>query len=153
MKRREVIRGMAGASLLPFFGALAGLLPTAAQARVAEAFEAKTPQEALATLFQETQAEPSEALILIAPDIAENGTAVPLTIRSTLDNIDYVAVLATGNPLPLVASYKLTKHSSPPLSLRIKLGKTQDVVVVARADGKLYSSTRHIQVSVGGCGG
>lgn len=153
MERRDAIRGLAGASLLPFLGALTGLTPATAHARVVVAFEAKTTQEALAALFQEAQPEESEALTLIAPDIAENGTAVPLTIRSTLDDIDHVAVFATGNPWALVASYKLTALTAPPLSLRVKLGKTQDVVVVARANGKLYSSTRHIQVSVGGCGG
>lgn len=153
MKRRDAIRNLTGASLLPLLGALAGLTPATANARVADAFEAKTTQEALAALFPDAEVQPSEALTLIAPDIAENGTAVPLTIRSTLENIDYVAVFATGNPWALTAAYKLTELTAPPLSLRVKLGKTQDVVVIARADGKLYSSTRHIQVSVGGCGG
>lgn len=33
------------------------------------------------------------------------------------------------------------------------MAKTSNVVVLVEADGKLYSATKEIKVTVGGCGG
>ena len=153
MKRRSIIKGVLGAGLLPFLSGLAGLIPATAHARVVEAFDAKTTKEAIDVLFKEAKPQESDKLKLIAPDIAENGTVVPLTIQSSLDNLESIAVFATENPRALVATYKFTPNSAPPLDLRVKLGKTQKVLIIAQAGGKLYSTSKQISVSVGGCGG
>ena len=36
---------------------------------------------------------------------------------------------------------------------RIKTAKTSKVVAVVEAGGKLYSATKEVKVTVGGCGG
>ena len=36
---------------------------------------------------------------------------------------------------------------------RLKMAKTSKVVAVVEADGKLYSATKEVKVTVGGCGG
>lgn len=153
MKRRSIIKGALGSGLLPFLGGLASLLPTAAHARVVAAFDAKTAKEGIAVLFKEGNIQESDKLKLIAPDIAENGTVVPLTIQSSLENLEAIAVFATENPRALVATYKFTPFTAPPLDLRVKLGKSQKILIVAQAGGKLYSTSKQIGVSVGGCGG
>ena len=153
MKRRSVVKGMLGSALLPFVSSLGALLPAAAYGRDNAAFDAKTAREGIEALFRSAKVEESDRLKLIAPEIAENGTVVPITIDTSLPELDSIAVFATENPRALVATYKFTPFSSTPLDLRIKLGKSQKVLVVAQAGGRLYSTSRHVGVSVGGCGG
>lgn len=116
------------------------------------AFEAKTSKEALESLLGGTP-EPSSAVQLIAPEIAENGGVVPISVQTDLKNVESVTLIAEENPRPLVASFKFGKFASPAVATRIKLGKTQNVVAVVKAQGKLYSASRQIKVTVGGCGG
>lgn len=153
MKRRSVVTGLIGGSLLPLFGSLVGLVPTAAYGRATAAFDAKTAKEGIEALFKEGAVEVTDKLKLLAPEIAENGTVVPLTIESSLSKLEAIAVFAPENPRALVATYRFTPASAPPIDLRVKLAKSQKVLVVAQADGKLYSTSRHVAVSVGGCGG
>jgi sulfur-oxidizing protein SoxY len=117
------------------------------------AFEAKTTKETLEALHGSGAIEANGALRLLAPEIAENGTVVPITIQSDLKDIESLTLIAEENPRPLVATYALGKYSALPISTRIKMSKTQNIVVIAKAQGKLYSATKQIKVTVGGCGG
>ena len=152
MNRRQLIRTLAGAGLLPLLGGLTGLLPGSAHARVPAAFAARDAGEALALLFDEARIEPSTELELIAPDIAENAALVEIEIRSTLEPIDYLAVIATGNPRPLVAAWHLDGRVALPLGLRVRLAESQEVVVIARSGDRLYSVRKPVQVTIGACG-
>lgn len=152
MNRRDLIRGAGCASLLPFVTTLVALLPRDVQARAVAAFEAKTARDALDALFEGARIETSDALELIAPDIAEDGAAVPLEIRTTLKGIDTLAVVATENPRPLVASFRFTERSGLPVDLRIRLAGSQEVMVIARANGRIYRTGKLVQVTIGACG-
>jgi sulfur-oxidizing protein SoxY len=90
---------------------------------------------------------------LIAPDFAENGAVVPVTVSSTLSNVEAISIIASNNPSPLTSTYVLTSASVPFVSTRIKLGKTSNVMAVVKADGKLYSASKEVKVTIGGCGG
>lgn len=153
MKRRNALRQLLGCALAPAAGALAACFPGLAWSRPQAAFDAKTPQDAVAKLFGGQQAEATSLVRIIAPEIAENGTVVPITIESSLSGIESVIVLARDNPRALAAAVKLGKRTALPLSLRVKLAKSQDVQVLVQANGKLYTASRPIRVSVGGCGG
>ena len=37
--------------------------------------------------------------------------------------------------------------------MRIKMGKTSDVIAVVKANGKLYEARKAVKVTIGGCGG
>jgi sulfur-oxidizing protein SoxY len=39
------------------------------------------------------------------------------------------------------------------VSMRIKMGKTSNVVAVVEADGKMYKAQSEVKVTIGGCGG
>ena len=95
-----------------------------------------------------------------APEIAENGNAVPLTVTvdSEMTEKSYVKAIyiaADGNPNPGVAVYEFTPISGKAeVSLRVRLQQTQKLVAVAEMnDGTLYSGSREIKVTIGGCGG
>jgi sulfur-oxidizing protein SoxY len=97
---------------------------------------------------------------LKAPEIAENGNAVPLTVSvdSEMSDQTYVKAIyiaADGNPNPGVAVYEFTPLSGKAeVSLRVRLQQTQKIVAVAEMnDGSLYTASREIKVTIGGCGG
>ena len=89
-----------------------------------------------------------------APQIAENGNTVPVSVSSD-GSISEVMVIATGNPAPGVVRFKFSEMSgSSSASTRIRLAKTQDLVAVAKmADGSFVSDTKTVKVTIGGCGG
>ncbi len=41
----------------------------------------------------------------------------------------------------------------PAVASRLKMAKTSKVVAVVESGGKLYSATKEVKVTVGGCGG
>ena len=87
-----------------------------------------------------------------APDIAENGAVIPVTVSSKL-NASKVAIFQDANPESTVAVFSVPKDGIIDYSVRIKLGQTGTVTVVALADGKLYKASKLVKVTIGGCGG
>ncbi len=106
-------------------------------------------------------AEPAAGKItLTAPEIAENGNTVPITVsvESAMtegDMVDSVIIVAEGNPNPDVATFHFTSLSgSATASTRMRLAKTQNVIAVAKmADGSVFIDKREVKVTIGGCGG
>jgi len=123
-----------------------GAYPTAA-------FKARDVSGALTGSLGSDQHTPSDAIKLKAPDIAENGAVVPVTVSSTMGNVDAISIIAEANPGPLTSTYTLSSASEPFVSTRIRLAKTGNVLAVVKADGKLYSATKEVKVTIGGCGG
>jgi sulfur-oxidizing protein SoxY len=117
------------------------------------AFEAKEVPGALNALLGSGTTEPSDAIKIKAPDIAENGAVVPITVETTLPDVESIAIIASENPSPLVANFNLGKGAEGFVSTRIKMGKTGDVVGVVKSGGKLYSASKGVKVTIGGCGG
>jgi len=146
--------------LLKAAGALAGALvgglmkPLAALAATwnKQAFSAKSAGDALKTLGM-SGAQASNAIIIEAPQIAENGAVVPIEIMSKIAGTTNVSVLIEKNPYPLVASFDFTPDAIPYLRINAKMAETSDVRVVATAGGKHYAATKQIKVTIGGCGG
>ena len=87
-----------------------------------------------------------------APDIAENGAVIPVTVSTKL-NATKVAIFQDANPESTVAVFTVPKDGIIDYSVRIKLGQTGTVTVVALADGKLYKASKLVKVTIGGCGG
>jgi sulfur-oxidizing protein SoxY len=95
-----------------------------------------------------------------APQIAENGLVVPVTVEveSPMTDASHVKALhifADGNPLPAVASFKFTPDSGRAVaSTRMRLAQTQNVICVAEmSDGALHMAKTEVKVTIGGCGG
>ena len=99
-------------------------------------------------------------VILKAPEIAENGNAVPLTVAvdAPMTEKSYVKAIyiaADGNPNPGVAVYEFSPLSGKAeVALRVRLMQTQKIVAVAEMnDGTLFTASREVKVTIGGCGG
>jgi len=78
---------------------------------------------------------------------------VPITVESSINGIESIALLASANGTPLVASFNLGKGAEAFVSTRIKMGKTGDVIAVCKAGGKMFSARKGVKVTIGGCGG
>ena len=57
------------------------------------------------------------------------------------------------NPNPLCASFNLDPSLEPEISVRIRMGKTSNVVAIVKAGGKTYQASQEVKVTIGGCGG
>jgi sulfur-oxidizing protein SoxY len=117
-----------------------------------EAFAAKSPGDALKGLGA-SSTEPSKAIVIEAPQIAENGAVVPIEITSNIPGTTSIAVVIEKNPFPLAAKFDFKDGALPYVKLNAKMGETSDVRVVASAGGKHYAATQEIKVTIGGCGG
>jgi sulfur-oxidizing protein SoxY len=78
---------------------------------------------------------------------------VPVTITTSIADAESISIIASNNPVPLVANFILGKGAAGFASTRIKMGKTGDVIAVVKAGGKLHSAKKEVKVTIGGCGG
>lgn len=132
----------------------ATLLPRALMAEwPKQAFEAKSVDDALTALFSSKEATESDKIKIDAPDIAENGAVVKIEVSTELEKVESIAIVAEKNPIPLIAQFKLGENALGFISTRIKMGETGKVIAVVKADGKLYTASKEVKVTVGGCGG
>jgi len=120
-----------------------------------------TPDQTRDWLAQQAKGTPKEGKVTLkAPEIAENGNAVPVTVsvESEMSATSYVKaiyVAADGNPNPGVITYEFTPLAGKAeVQFRTRLAQTQKLVAVAEMnDGALYMASREVKVTIGGCGG
>ncbi len=117
------------------------------------AFDKKDLSGALETIYGGTSRVESTKVELKAPKIAENGAIVPINVKANLKNVESIMIFVEENPQPLSSGYKLTSLSEPKIGTRLKMGKTTKVMAAVKSDGKIYTATQEVQVTIGGCGG
>jgi len=119
---------------------------------------AKLP-EALTKKYPSTHIKENQ-IQLRAPEVAEEGKVVPITIRSVklpsndvyITDVSFYSENNTNCPL---SQYKLTANMlGDGLGTRVKLPKTTRVHAIARlSNGDVISGSQEIKVTIGGCGG
>src|SRR3954470_13560621 len=153
--RRLILKGVAMVALVGVGLARFGPMTAFAAANdkyPEDAFKQKNSEDAIKSLYGKT-AEASDKVKLDAPEIAENGAVVPIAVSSTLADVTSISILVAENPNALAASYKIPAGTMPNVANRLKMAKTSNVIAVVEAGGKLYSATKEVKVTVGGCGG
>jgi sulfur-oxidizing protein SoxY len=154
-RRRLILKGAATVALIGLGNLRFALAPAFAAANdkyPEDAFKQKSDADAIKTLYGKT-AEPSDKVKLDAPEIAENGGVVPISVSTSLADVTSISFLVSENPNALAASYKITAGTMPSVANRLKIAKTSNVIAIVEAGGKLYSATKEVKVTVGGCGG
>ena len=144
--RRTIIK-----SLVAFTG-LSVISRLALAAWPQDAFDGEDVDSVTNTLYGSDAAD-SDMIKLKAPDIAENGAVVPVSVSSDLANVESISILVDGNPNPLASTFELSENSVADVSTRIKMGKTSNVIALVKADGKVYKAVQEVKVTIGGCGG
>jgi len=151
ISRRNFCKTIAGsaASL-----AVLAALPGKAMANWSDkAFAADKLEDAIAAKYGALPIADSNEIQIKAPEIAENGAFVPVTISTAIPGVTNMSIFTPANFSPLVASIDVMPRMKPEVSLRIRMAKTSNLVVIAQAGGKLYRVTREVKVTIGGCGG
>ena len=135
-----------GALSLAAFGAVATMLPIRTWA------ETNGWEEAVSA-FTGGADVTEGGVTLDAPEIAENGNTVPVSVGA--EGATAILLLAAGNPSAGVAQFNFgALASATEASTRIRLAGTQDLVAVAKmADGSFAMAKRNVKVTIGGCGG
>ncbi|MBK1721596.1 thiosulfate oxidation carrier protein SoxY [Thiocystis violacea] len=153
-KRRTLLKGSITAGSVGVAIGAGLLTPQLVLAEWNEsAFKAKDIPTALTDLLGGDSAETSDKIKIKAPDIAENGAVVPVTVETDLEGVTSIAIIASKNQTPLIAGFDLGESALPFVSTRIKMAETADVVAVVKAGGKLYQNAKSVKVTIGGCGG
>lgn len=154
MKRRIFLKGTLATGALGIAAGSGLLVPRAVLAAWAkEAFEAKDINTALNSLLGSSSLTASDKIKIKAPDIAENGAVVPVSISTDLPGVESINIVVEKNPNPLAANFVLGPGALGEVSTRIKMGKSSSVLAVVKAGGKLYSTGKEVKVTIGGCGG
>jgi len=95
----------------------------------------------------------SKDIDIKAPDIAENGAVVPIEVTSRLAGPESITLMVEKNNFPLVASFALSGGAEGFVMTRIKMAQSSQVKVLVKAGGKMYTASREVKVTIGGCGG
>ncbi len=154
IKRRTFLQGTLASSVLGVAVGAGVLTPRMVLAAWPKAaFDAKKVNDTLNALYKTTDLPKSNDIKIKAPDIAENGAVVPITISTGIKDVESIAVLVEKNPQPLAAKFNLSKTTQGFVSTRVKMGKTSKLTVIVKAGGKLHSASKEVKVTIGGCGG
>ncbi|MEW6647423.1 MAG: thiosulfate oxidation carrier protein SoxY [Pseudomonadota bacterium] len=153
-KRRIFLKGtLAGSAVAVAVGA--GLLnPRQVLAAWPKAaFEAKDIASSLKGVYDADMTTPSNDIEIKAPDIAENGAVVPVTVNANIKGIESISLFVEQNATPLTAVFNLAPNAVGTVSTRVKMGKTSNVVAVVKAGGGMFAGRKEVKVTIGGCGG
>ena len=151
--RRSFLKGTAATGVIAVAAGSGLLRPTTVWAAdwAKPAFEAKSIDNALKSLYGTSATSPSKNIEITANLQAENGAMVPVQIQTSMD-AEAVSVFVKENASPLVSNLKVTGAAGF-FRANIKMLKTSDVIFVVKSGGKLYSAKQKIKVTAGGCGG
>lgn len=158
MKRRSFVTGTlsAGAAGLAIG---AGLLSPATlfaadEAKQADQADAGAPAKSGFDMKTVDAAEESDAVKLKAPEIAENGAVVPVTVDATgVEGATEITLVAANNPDPLTGVFHFGEGTLAYASTRIKMGKTGNIIALVKAGDKTVKAVKNVKVTIGGCGG
>ena len=117
--RREFLKAGSGAGAL-VLAAAAGLVRPGeafAQQWNKAAFETKSFADTLKALGGSGSTE-SAQIQITAPDIAENGAVVPITIESAIPRTQTIAILIEKNPNTLSANFDIPDGTDPFVTTR-----------------------------------
>ena len=154
MKRRTFLKGTLASGVLGVAVSAGVLTPRMVLAAWPKsAFEANSVDGALNALFKTASHAESGDIKIKAPDIAENGAVVPITVSTGMNNVESISMLVEKNPSPLAAKFNLSSNAEGFVSTRVKMGKTSKLIAVVKSGGKIYSTSKEIKVTIGGCGG
>jgi sulfur-oxidizing protein SoxY len=148
-RRKTLKHGAVVAGLL----ASTGLFPQFAFAFNKNAFEAKSVADALKALGAGAPVE-SKDVTVTGPDIAENGSVVPVGVATTLSGVKSMLIMVEKNPATLTAMFNVTDSVEAAFQARVKMGQSSDVYAIAvMNDGKVLFAKKEVKVTLGGCGG
>ena len=92
-------------------------------------------------------------LTLTAPAVAENGSAVGITV--SCPGARRIRIIAPANPNPEVCTFVFgPRAGSRTVTTRIRMAESMDLIALARMeDGSFVQASARVSVTLGGCVG
>jgi sulfur-oxidizing protein SoxY len=146
LNRRSLLQGILATAAL-------AALPLRVFARNKAAFKATAEPDVFSALFGDKAVKESAEVKLKVPDIAENGAVVPVTVSTTVEGAESIAIIVAENPNPLSARFRLLGGVSADISTRIKMGESSDVIAAVETADAVLVTRKNVKVTIGGCGG
>lgn len=116
----------------------------------------KSYTDALKEITRDKPVKDSDKVKLVAPEIAENGAVVPITVEVELpiEEVKAIHVLTEKNHNARTMSIYFTPANGKAyLSTRVRLAETMNVVAITElADGSFLKAQKPVKVTIGGCG-
>jgi sulfur-oxidizing protein SoxY len=149
MLRRDLLKGFISGS---FF--LSGLVkPFSVFAKWnQEAFDATDFKTAINSYFPNHEIEKTDKISIGVHPVIENGAVVPVKIKTEISNVESITIFVVKNPTPLIANFDLFPGCLATVSTRIKMENPSNIIVIVKADNRLYSTKTFVEVHEGGCG-
>ena len=149
MLRRDIIKFIASGSII-----LSGILkPLIVLAKWNQAaFDATDYKSAVSNYFPEQQFEQSNKIKIKVRPVIENGAVVPIKVETDISKAESITIFVETNPTPLIANFDLFPGCLGSVSARIKMEQPSDIIVVVKANNKLYSTKTFVEIHEGGCG-
>jgi sulfur-oxidizing protein SoxY len=97
-------------------------------------------------------AQASAEIVILAPEIAENGAVVPMQIISKLDKTENIAIVVEKNPNPLAANFTIPDGTLPDIQTRVKMAQTCSVYALVRAAANSSTAPRKSRSRKAGAG-
>lgn len=145
--RRAVLRQGGLLAVLAACGLLESPLAHAAAEDMA--FDAKTVTDVLARLGG--RAATATEVVLTLDEVIDNGAIVPVSVECALPRVEDIYIVVEGNPAPLAVRFRIPEGTDAFVATRLKLAQSGRVHAIARADGRLYATSRDTKVVVSGC--
>ncbi len=150
--RRAFIKksvALSGYSIIAAGGLLAS--PEASAEWLAETTSTDILQQTIKRLFKDQKIIESDQIDIQIPKTAENGASVPITVTSSLNNVEGISILIEKNPIPLVAKFELSPDLEPFVSTRLKIAESSAVAVIVETNEGFYTASKKVIVTPGGC--
>jgi len=153
-RRRDILKAGGGAGVLGLAATMGLLRPedALAQAWNKAAFDTRNFADTIKALGG-TGSTPSAEIRITAPDIAENGAVVPVSVESGVADTEAIAIMIEKNPNMLSANFEIPAGTDPFVTTRVKMAETSNVYAVVKAGGRFFHAVKEIKVTIGGCGG
>jgi sulfur-oxidizing protein SoxY len=151
--RRFFLKGSLATGAIAAAAKLGLLFPSnVLAARPADAFAVRNFEGALQALTG-TRDLAEGPIEIHAPEIAENGAMVAITVETALPDVSEMALFIVKNGQPLNSKYVMGTGTVPMFSVRVRMAETSDVVAAVKSGGQWYGASREVKVTLGGCGG
>jgi len=95
---------------------------------------------------------PTQDIVIVAPDRAENGAIVQVEVQSNIENTEAIAILVEHNPTPLIANFMFSNGAEPFVITRIKMAETSDLKIIVKSGTQYFTRSKNIIVLENGCG-
>jgi sulfur-oxidizing protein SoxY len=128
-------------------------LPVKLFARATTAFGANSAENVYQALFGNRLVSENPELRMKIPDIAENGAVVPVTLSTDIEGVESMYIIVDKNPNPLSVSFHMGPTSVSEISVRIKMAESSVVRGLVKTKSNVYSTSKLVKVTIGGCGG